>query len=294
MKSGSDRGALLAAANEDADLFAGHLVMRSYYSDSQPRREDAIPSSAPGSLLNEGLGSYSCYCEQPMSWGTRLFGLAGTTSIVGLVLVVALFTWTVAYEPARTTSQPLTVIELQPLATPPEPIRDVVPGLAQVEKRKAEPEPVTEPVPIPIVKLPAPNLSARVTQEPVKITDPGPAVPETTAPKSVAAPVANRLSNDARPNWEGAILAHLERFRRYPPRARAARQQGTVYVRFRMNRAGMVLSSVIVKTSGSLNLDQAALDTLQRAQPLPAIPAEMPDEVELTIPVEFLLRAHSS
>ncbi|EQB11104.1 energy transducer TonB family protein [Sphingobium lactosutens] len=57
-----------------------------------------------------------------------------------------------------------------------------------------------------------------------------------------------------------------------------------------MNRTGMVLSSVIVKKSGSFDLDQAALDTLKRAQPLPAIPADRPDVVELTIPVEYNLR----
>jgi protein TonB len=56
-----------------------------------------------------------------------------------------------------------------------------------------------------------------------------------------------------------------------------------------MNRAGMVLSSAIVKKSGSFDLDQAALDTLRRAQPLPAIPADRPDIAELTIPVEFYL-----
>jgi protein TonB len=88
---------------------------------------------------------------------------------------------------------------------------------------------------------------------------------------------------------EGLILAHLERFRRYPARACAARQQGVTHVRFKMNRAGMLLSSTIVQKSGSFDLDQAALDTLRRAQPLPTIPADRPDVVELNIPVEFEL-----
>jgi protein TonB len=159
---------------------------------------------------------------------------------------------------------------LQPLAAPPEPVRNVAPGPEQVEKQEAELEPVTEPIPIPLVQFPMPNISARDTREPLKITDPGPAVSETTAPKSVAAPTANRLSNDARPNWEGLILAHLERFRRYPARARAARQQGTVHVRFRMNRAGMVLSSAIVKKSGSFDLDRAA--SIRSSAPSPFRP----------------------
>lgn len=223
-----------------------------------------------------------------MGWRTRLFGFTGTASIIGLVLAGALFSWKAVYQPIRATSQPLTVVELQPLAAPPEPVRNVAPGPEQVERERAELEPVTEP--IPIVQFPAPNISARDAREPVKIIHPGPAVPETTAPKSVAAPTANRLSNDARPNWEGLILAHLERFRRYPARARVARQQGTVIVRFKLNREGMVVSSALVRKSGFYDLDQAALETLGRAQPLPAIPPGLPDEIEISVPVEFYLR----
>lgn len=289
MKPGGYRGTQLATANDETSLFAGHVVFRSYHSESPPQREEAAVVPAPSPQPAEPAHRYSRYCDQPMSWGTRLFGFAGTTSIIGLVLAAALFTWKAVYQPIRSTSQPLTVVELQPLAAPPEPVRNVAPGPEQVEKREAEPEPVPEPMPMPLVQLPAPSTPAREVRKPVEITDPGPAVPETTAPKSVAAPAARQLSNNARPDWEGLILAHLERFRRYPARARAARQQGTVTVRFKVNRAGMVLSSSIVTKSGSFDLDRAALDTLQRAQPLPAIPADRPDIVELTIPVEFYL-----
>ncbi len=289
MKSGGYRGAQLAAAKDETALFEGHVVFRSYYPDNSTRREYTSRPLVVTPPDEHGSHSHTRYCDQPMDWRTRLFGLAGTASIIGLVLAAALFTWKAVYQPVRATSQPLTVVELQPLAAPPEPIRNVAPGPEQVEKQEAEPEPVTEPIPIPLVQLAAPTISARDEREPVKIIDPGPAVPETTAPKSIAAPSANRLSNDARPDWEGLILAHLEHFRRYPARARAARQQGTVTVRFKMNRAGMVLSSAIVQKSGSYDLDQAALDTLKRAQPLPAIPADMADEMQLTIPVEFYL-----
>ena len=289
MKSGSYREAQLAAANDEASLFASHGAFRSCYPDRPPQwKETAVPS-APGPRLDEVSRGYSRYCDQPMSWGIRLFGLAGTTLIVGLVLAAALFTWKAVHQPLRATSQPLTVVELHPPATPPEPLRNVTPGRKQVEKRTADERSAAEQIPVPLMRLPASTVSAREAREPVRIADPGPVVPQTSAPKSIAAPTADRLSYDARPNWEGLILAHLERFRRYPARARAARQQGTVHVRFRMNRAGMVLSSAVVKKSGSFDLDQAALDTLRRAQPLPAIPADMPDEVELSVPVEYYL-----
>jgi len=62
-----------------------------------------------------------------------------------------------------------------------------------------------------------------------------------------------------------------------------------VHVTFRMNRQGQVLSSSIARSSGSSALDRAALDTLRRAQPLPAIPDDRPDPLQLSVPVEFFV-----
>lgn len=289
MKGGGYRRVQLAAVGDDARFLGGSVMLLPHSPDS-PVREKAT-AVVLGSLARPDEISHerSRYCDQRSAWGTRLFGLAGTNLVIALVVIATLFTWKTVVRPVHSISQPLTVMALQPVATPPIPIRNVPPGPELVEKQKSEPVAVTEPVSIPLVRLSKADTSARDAREPVNIADPGPAVPETTSPKSIAAPTANRLSNDARANWEGTILAHLERFRRYPTRARAARRQGTAYIRFRVNRAGAVLSFAIVKKSGSFDLDQAALDTLERAQPLPAIPADMPDEVELSVPVEYYL-----
>lgn len=288
MNSRSYRSGQFAAA--DADPFVDHVVLTSHHPGQPSGKREASTSPASWRQRDTSSGSSGRYSDQPMSWSTRLFGLGGTGTIVGLVLACALLTWKVVYQPVRPTSRPLTVIELQPRATPPEPVHDIAPGPEQVEKQEIAHKPTVEPIPVPVIQIPMASTSVRESREPTANADPGPPAPDTTAPKSVVAPAATRLSDNARPDWEGLILAHLERFRRYPSRARAARQQGTVYVRFTMNRAGMVLSSAIVRKSGSFDLDQAALDTLARAQPLPAIPADKPDTVELTIPVEFLLR----
>ncbi len=265
--------------------FDGYVVLKTY-DYSSPAHPAGVAAVAPEA---EAWVPGGRYCDQPMSWSARLCGIGGTTTIGALMLAAALFTWRTVYQPVASTSQPL-VVELLPLAAPPEPVREVAPGPDQVQKQEAVPVPVPDPIPVPLLRLPLPSVSTREVPEPVKIVDPGPTVPETTAPKITAVPTANRLSSNAQPNWEGLLLAHLERFRRYPARARAARQQGTVYVRFTMNRAGMVLTSAIVKKSGSFDLDQAALDTLQRAQPLPTIPDDRPDTVELTLPIEFFLQ----
>jgi len=50
-----------------------------------------------------------------------------------------------------------------------------------------------------------------------------------------------------------------------------------------------VLSSSIARSSVSQILDAEALAMLVRAEPLPAIPADRPDEIELVIPVEIFL-----
>lgn len=290
MKPGGHRGTQLAAANDETALCEGHVVFRSHYSDNLTQREIMARSPPANPQDDEVSRRHSRYCDQPMDWRTRLFGFAGTASVIGLVLAAGLFTWKAVYQPVLATSQPLTVVDVAPLAAPPEPVKQVAPGPEQIEKQEAKPEPKPDVlVPTPMIHVPSAN-QAQKRNDPVEVTDPGLPVPETTAPKSIAAPTTSRLANDARPNWEGLILAHLERFRRYPARARAARQQGTAYVRFTMNRDGMVLSSAIVKKSGSFDLDQAALDTLQRAQPLPTIPEDRPDIVELTIPVEFRIR----
>ncbi|MFK4870880.1 energy transducer TonB, partial [Novosphingobium sp. ZW T3_23] len=97
-------------------------------------------------------------------------------------------------------------------------------------------------------------------------------------------------SSNADATWEALLLAHLEKYRRYPAAARARREEGVSFVTFRMNRAGKVLSASLGRSSGSIFLDRAAMETIRRAQPLPAIPAGKPDEMELSVPVEFFLQ----
>ncbi|PNU05558.1 energy transducer TonB [Novosphingobium guangzhouense] len=219
----------------------------------------------------------------------RLAGLSGTATVAGVVLGVSLFAWHSAPRVILPRSAPLTVA-LQPLSAPPEPVREVAPGPVQVERQEAVPQPRPDTPPPPMILLSDMPGAKAQDPAPVELVDPGPPIPQTTAPKAIEAPAAPRLSSEARPNWEASVLAHLERFRRYPPRARAARQQGVVQVRFTMNRAGAVLACQIVRKSGSFTLDQAALETVRLAQPLPAIPAGRPDTVELTVPIEFRLR----
>ena len=72
--------------------------------------------------------------------------------------------------------------------------------------------------------------------------------------------------------------------------ARQRRQQGTVQIRFTIDRLGNVLTSEVVTTAGSVLLDRGALEMLSRAQPLPPPPAEIGGQIlEIILPVQFSL-----
>jgi len=180
------------------------------------------------------------------------------------------------------------VVELE-TTSPPAPPREVPPGPEQVERQASRPTP---PDPPPV--KPAPNAPDPVFFTPPRPnapTDPGPAAPETTAPPVQAAPIAPRAASNAVATWEGQVLAALEKKRRYPPAAQLRRQQGVAHVRFRMERGGKVLWARLERSSGFVELDRAAVEAPKRAQPLPPIPNDRPDQLELVVPVEFFIGA---
>ena len=87
------------------------------------------------------------------------------------------------------------------------------------------------------------------------------------------------------------LQAWLEKYKRYPRRAKLRNEQGVVVLRFLVTRGGEVGDFGIEKSSGHSLLDEEVREMIQRAQPLPKIPPEMHEsEVELLIPVQFFLR----
>ncbi|MBD9479086.1 energy transducer TonB [Pseudoxanthomonas sp. PXM02] len=91
--------------------------------------------------------------------------------------------------------------------------------------------------------------------------------------------------------WQGILLGHLEQHRRYPRQAERMRQEGTAHVRFSVDQRGYVANARIERSSGNALLDQATLDTVQRASPVPPPPTELaPYPVDVMVPVEFYVR----
>jgi len=105
------------------------------------------------------------------------------------------------------------------------------------------------------------------------------AAPETARP-AVPSPAA-----EAR--WQAQLLARLERHKRYPASARARRIEGVVQLAFGLDASGGVTTVRVARSSGSPDLDEAALAMVRRASPLPAPPA---GPTTVTVPVRFDLR----
>jgi protein TonB len=92
-------------------------------------------------------------------------------------------------------------------------------------------------------------------------------------------------------SYQAQVLAHLQRFRVYPPEAKNAGIRGTATVRFSLASSGSVISSSLSGGSGSSVLDQAALAMVRRASPFPAIPPSLGrSHMDFAAPVRFDLR----
>ncbi len=203
---------------------------------------------------------------------------------------------------------------VNPKATPPEPLPTPAAAKPVVEPPKAKPKtaepqklaatekPANKEKPAKKEKLAAKPIPAALQSQPAPQAMPAPALAAAaSAPPAkpvqqaaiAAAPSAAELARRAaaQANWQGLLLAHLERHKNYPRAARKRLQQGTSLLRFRMDRSGRVLSYALAKSSGYEALDAEVLAMIERAQPLPPLPAEISDAVvEIVVPVQFTLR----
>jgi periplasmic protein TonB len=119
--------------------------------------------------------------------------------------------------------------------------------------------------------------------------------PHATARKAARAvapaPGAHQGDPRALPTWKSALVARLERYKRYPAEAQARRVQGVAQLAFSVDRSGHVHHARIARSSGSSLLDRATLALLSRAQPLPPPPPQMDgSQIAITVPIRYSLR----
>jgi protein TonB len=91
--------------------------------------------------------------------------------------------------------------------------------------------------------------------------------------------------------WQTEIAVQFDRHKAYPRIARERGETGIALLDFTIDRQGRVVSSSIIRSSGSAALDQETIATLHRAQPFRAPPADADGATfEFRLPVKFNIR----
>ncbi|MFN3721241.1 MAG: energy transducer TonB [Rhizobium rhizophilum] len=197
-------------------------------------------------------------------------------------------------EVAEALPEPPPVIE-------PEPLPELPPEIDPIEQMvMAELENVEVPIPMMRPPVPKPAVEEKKEPAPKKVVKKQVQPPASQAARTAKAEVAQSTRNAASATangsgrsvsparWQSRLMSHLERRKRYPSAARSNREEGTVYVRFRIDDSGNVLSVSLSRSSGSQTLDSAVLDMVRAASPVPAPPEGV--NKTITAPVRFNLR----
>jgi protein TonB len=154
--------------------------------------------------------------------------------------------------------------------------------------------------PVPLVHLVKPR--ARMPAMPVINIAPAPLTASVAATSPLSGGAAGGASGTGTGGnggtgcldaaWMRAVSERVRQFFYYPPAALAVRRTGVVMVHFGVRRNGQLEKLEISKSSGDQGLDKAALDIMQKAQPLPPIPDRMhTDRVDGELPINFGVRS---
>ncbi len=121
-----------------------------------------------------------------------------------------------------------------------------------------------------------------------------PALEAAASPPSMAsvAPLKPATQSPTKPDYgwlAGPLLQRLETIKQYPVTARLQRLEGRVVVRIVIQEDGHIASATITKSSGHGVLDQAALETIRLASPIPLSQPLEKSTITMQIPLAYFL-----
>ncbi|WP_338422363.1 energy transducer TonB family protein [Acetobacter musti] len=280
----------------------------------------ALPASLADALPSDGIQSFRTRCVTGLRHEERQARQLWGASFAGVAISALVIVWYVGLPqpviPVPAPPPAAIAIDLAPeLAATSSTPTDSPPGPQQIQSQPVAaaetPPPVTAPLspaPNPPVPVPKQDVHPVVRHKTRSVPavrkvlpDKTPPAQQTTAPPSTdappssvqtaSAPGASSANQSHDPlTWQSALLARLERYKRYPAVAQGQHQEGTAMLRFRMDRKGHVLSASIAGSSGHALLDDETLALVHRAEPLPSPPDAIAGEtITLTVPVEFYI-----
>ncbi|HEY1432826.1 MAG TPA: TonB family protein [Stellaceae bacterium] len=190
-------------------------------------------------------------------------------------------------------------IEPPPVPAPEIPISPPVQTEPAPASELAQSEPAPLPPRKPVTKQPAKPIARRPPpQAPVSVPMPAPtqlAQAPSTAVSASQTPALQPAAAPARPvpdfaaNYRGMISAWFEAHKHYPDAARQQGEEGSVGLRFRVDRFGRVLDYALLTRTGYSDLD-AVIDQMMRGAQLPPFPAGMMEsQIEVSLTIRFSL-----
>jgi protein TonB len=249
-----------------------------------------------------------------------LWTTAALAAVAGHAAVAAIaLNWT-APDSAAPAAPPVLMISLAPISAPQVPEQQVAPGpqaaadsmpeqeqklpekvieseldIPKLPEKKEEavamlPPPMPEPKPEtkPVVReIPEAKKEERKKERKVASRAAAPATFEAPRASQANAPAAGaaRVPVAALASWKSELMSELNRHKRYPS---GSTSNGTATVAFSINRAGVVTSARLARSSGDSALDQEAVSLPRRASPLPKPPEGVGGgSIALSVPIHF-------
>tara|TARA_R110000824_G_scaffold390760_6_gene587674 strand:+ start:25075 stop:25770 length:696 start_codon:yes stop_codon:yes gene_type:complete len=200
--------------------------------------------------------------------------------VLGLHAGVAALAVGWAVQPVELAAPPPAIfIDMMP--TPPAPARPKV----VEEEIKPKELPVIEKAEVVLKPKPKPKREKPKPRKQEQPPQPSVAAPP-AAPKLAQSPTKAAPAISA--SYLSALYAHIERHSKYPRAALWTKPEGVITVQVKLDRKGHVLASRVVRSSGFEVLDEAALATFRRADPLPPFPASIEqNDMTINLPVRF-------
>lgn len=190
-----------------------------------------------------------------------------------------------------------------PSEAPPE-VRPAPAPVVLPRPPRARPQPRPQTPPAPVVSErppPEPVPTPAATPAPAPAPQPGTAATGSSASgpggtvgsgQGNAGTGAGALGSGEGPgdDYFERLRRHLAWHKRYPADASKQKQEGKVQVKFTLARDGTVLAAEIERGSGFPLLDQAVLDMLREASPVPPLPERFTRErIQISLPIDFSL-----
>ena len=221
-------------------------------------------------------------------------GFAGMFLIHGSIICACLF----MASQANTTllPPPVEAIEFtltEPVAAP-APVAEATPPPVQEpepEPEQAPPSPVEE---VPVLKQvpPKPKAEKPKPKVPKRVETTLPAPMSPTAPSAAVEAerqAAARTAAVARQTLLSALIARIEKEKRYPNAARKLGLEGTVTVLVQVDASGRILSVRAKQGAAHSLLEKATMETLNKVQEK-WTPVAVPEAMTFSIPIRYDLK----